>query len=391
MIRPKITAAVCIWIIFSFIGAAFGDAGQIKVKVTNPLNENRTSETISVNLKASPALSQFSTGSKPSVYSEHLKQFILCQTIDNDGDGKNDELIFQADFEPEQTQMFGITESNQTQDVNTAYRTNAMFVPQRKDDFAWENDRIAFRMYGQELQRTELTSSGIDVWVKKVKEPVMLDLYAKGHDYFHSDNPQAIDFFNIGPTLGCGGLGVWFDSKLYQSENYEQWKIIANGPIRSIFELTYKPWQFGDKKAGEIKKISLDLGSNFNRIESRFDADVNDVILAVGIVKCERSGKPTYAKDKSWMGYWENPDPNFGIVGCAVILPKNAARNESVDEKNNCLLLAKPNGLRSIVYYAGACWNKTPDFDSEEKWLSFVQKKARLIEKPLNIEVLGDK
>jgi unsaturated rhamnogalacturonyl hydrolase len=266
-----------------------------------------------------------------------------------------------------------------------------MFVPQRKDDFAWENDRIAFRMYGQELQRTELTSSGIDVWVKKVKEPVMLDLYAKGHDYFHSDNPQAIDFFNIGPTLGCGGLGVWFDSKLYQSENYEQWKIIANGPIRSIFELTYKPWQFGDKKAGEIKKISLDLGSNFNRIESRFDADVNDVILAVGIVKCERSGKPTYAKDKSWMGYWENPDPNFGIVGCAVILPKNAARNESVDEKNNCLLLAKPNGLRSIVYYAGACWNKTPDFDSEEKWLSFVQKKARLIEKPLNIEVLGDK
>lgn len=388
MIRAKIIAVMCIWIIFSFVTAAGSDTGQIKVKATNPLSESRVNETICVDLKASPDLSRFSTDHKPSVYSEYLKQFILCQTIDDDGDGKNDELIFQADFEPGQSQVFRITDSNRAEDVNAAYRTNAMFVPQRKDDFAWENDEIAFRMYGQELQRTELTSSGIDVWVKKVKYPVMLNLYAKGHDYLHSDNPEGIDFFNIGPTLGCGGLGVWFDGKLYRSENYEQWKIIANGPIRAIFELTYKPWQFGNKKVGEIKRISLDIGSNFNRIESRFDADVNDVTFAVGIVKCERGGHPTYAKDKSWLGYWQNPDPTFGAIGCAVILPTKTAGYESAEDNNNNLILIKPKDSRSIAYYAGAGWSKTPDFDNEEKWLSYVQKKARLIEKPLKIEVL---
>ena len=182
-------------------------------------------------------------------------------------------------------------------------------------------------------------------------------------------------------------MGVWSDGKLYRSENYDKWKIIANGPIRSIFELTYKPWQMGNKKAGETKRISLDLGSNLNRIESRFDADVNDVILAVGIVKCERSGKPTYAKDKNLMIYWQNPDPNFGIIGCAVILPKDAARNESVDESKNYLLLAKANKSNSITYYAGACWNKFSDFETEEKWQKFIEKKARLIETPLKIEV----
>ena len=45
------------------------------------------------------------------------------------------------------------------------------FMPQRKDDFAWENDRIAFRVYGPSLERTGEISSGIDVWCKRVRQP----------------------------------------------------------------------------------------------------------------------------------------------------------------------------------------------------------------------------
>jgi hypothetical protein len=40
------------------------------------------------------------------------------------------------------------------------------------------------------------------------------------------------------------------------------------------------------------------------------------------------------------------------------------------------------------VYYAGACWSKTPEFDSKDKWLKCVQKKVRLIENPLKVELL---
>jgi hypothetical protein len=386
----KITAAVCVWTLFSFIAVAGGETNRTKVKATNPLNESRANETICVDLKALPALLRYSGSRKPSVYNEHLKQFILCQTIDNNGDGKNDELIFQADFEPAQTQVFYITDSNHAQDVNAVYRTNAMFVPQRKDDFAWENDRIAFRMYGPELQRTELTSSGIDVWVKKVKYPVMEKLYSKGDDYYHRDNGEGFDFYTVGSSLGCGGLGAWQDNKIYRSENFVSWKIIANGPIRSIFELTYKPWQLGAKTSGEKKRISLDLGSNFNRIESYFDSDVNDVILAVGIVKSANGGHEVFGQDKTWLSYWHNPDPVNGSIGCAVILPKKAAKKASTTADNHNILLAKLNNSRSIVYYAGACWSKIPDFNSEKKWLSHVQKKALLIEKPLIIEVLSE-
>ncbi len=389
MARIKITWIVCICIVFSFI-AVGGDTSRIKVKAANPLNESRENETVSVSLKASPGLLQFSTGRKPSVYSEYLNKFILCQTIDNNGDAEYDELIFKADFEPGQTQVFYISDGNDSQDVNVVYRTNAMFVPQRKDDFAWENDKIAFRMYGPELQRTELTSSGIDVWVKSVKYPVMKKLYSKGHDYYHRDNGEGSDFYTVGESLGCGGLGAWRDNKLYRSENFVSWKVIANGPIRSVFELTYKPWQFGARQSGETKRISLDLGSNFNQIESRFDGDVNNAVPAVGIVQCAGGGNAVFGPNKTWLSYWQNADGGNGSIGCAVILPEEAARNECATADNHNILLAGLNDSRSVVYYAGACWSKTPDFDSEEKWLKCVQKKVRLIENPLKIEVLPE-
>ena len=389
MTSAKITLIGCMAAVMAFI-AGGGETDRIKVKAVNPLNEGRDNETVCIDLKASPALLQFSQGAKASVYSEHLKEFILCQSLDNDGDGKNDEVIFQADFEPVQTQEFYITDSNEKGDVNVACRTNAMFVPQRKDDFAWENDRIAFRVYGPELQRTELTSSGIDVWVKSVKYPVMEKLYSKGHDYYHSDNGEGSDFYTVGKSLGCGGLGAWHDNRLWRSENFVSWKIITNGPIRSVFELTYKPWQLGAKTSGEKKRISLDLGSNFNQIESFFDGDVNDTVPAVGVVESAGGGNAVFGPDKTWLGYWQNADGGNGSIGCAVILPKEAARNDSVTADNHNILLARLNGRGSVVYYAGACWNRSADFDSEEKWLKHIQKKARLIESPLKIEVLSE-
>lgn len=37
--------------------------------------------------------------------------------------------------------------------------------PERVDDIAWENDRIAFRTYGPALQATGEKAYGCDIWV----------------------------------------------------------------------------------------------------------------------------------------------------------------------------------------------------------------------------------
>ena len=47
------------------------------------------------------------------------------------------------------------------------------FVPEQLDDFAWENDRVAFRMYGSKMWMIskKRCGSGIDVWGKMVRYP----------------------------------------------------------------------------------------------------------------------------------------------------------------------------------------------------------------------------
>ena len=55
------------------------------------------------------------------------------------------------------------------------------FVPERKDDFAWENEYAAFRMYGPAL-RPENPSNGVDLWLKASPELVVDRFYYREHE-----------------------------------------------------------------------------------------------------------------------------------------------------------------------------------------------------------------
>ena len=46
-------------------------------------------------------------------------------------------------------------------------------VPERKDDFVWENDKVAYRVYGPALQAMGEITSGIDVWSKRVPDLIV--------------------------------------------------------------------------------------------------------------------------------------------------------------------------------------------------------------------------
>lgn len=358
-------------------------AAETKIFVTNLIDYGRDSAVVEVNLGDLPAFSS----TKPAVYNDKLKVFVPSQLFDKDQDGKNDTLFFLTDIKALQTKSFTVYEANAANKVEVYDRPAAYYVPQRKDDFAWENDKIAFRIYGQELQRTELTSSGIDVWVKKSTRPVMPILYKKGHGYYHSDNPYAIDFFNVGRTLGCGGIGVWSEGKLLMAENYDQHKILANGPIRVIFEVSYKPWDMGDgRKIREIKRITLDKGWNFSKIESRFEGDVKDVVFAPGIVKCIRGGRPTYGVVNEYLGYWQKPDKDFGSIGCGIILDKESVTYKAAEDSEHYLLLAKARN-NVVTYYAGACWNQSKEFRNEKDWNELIRKTSNIVNSPLKVEV----
>jgi len=93
----------------------------------------------------------------------------------------------------------------------------ARYIPERLDDFAWENDKIGHRTYGPALaaprppgtNKEVLVTSGLDIWCKRVSYPIVDRWYNKGHDHYHHDEGEGMDMYNVGTSRGCGGTGIW--------------------------------------------------------------------------------------------------------------------------------------------------------------------------------------
>ena len=144
-------------------------------------------------------------------------------------------------------------------------RATVRFAPDRADDILWENDRTAHRIYGPALEMREPpSSSGIDVWVKRVRWPFM-DRQLKTGTY-HNDQGEGMDCYNVGASRGDGGLGIWQDNKLWVSRNFKTYKIIKNGPDVASFQVDYAPWPVDvSRKVWETRTFTLPLGTNFTR------------------------------------------------------------------------------------------------------------------------------
>ncbi len=296
---------------------------------------------------------------------------VLSQWLDTNADGQPDELIFQTDLGAAAKVTFEIRQL--TREVPTAeqFKTYGRFVRERLDDFSWENDLIAGRVYGPALEKAEgqaLVSSGIDAWVKKASPLVINDWFMTG-DY-HADHGQGGDFYSVGRTLGCGGLGVWANGKLQTSRNFAQSRVLATGPIRLVFELDYEGWFAGGRRVTETKHIELDAGSSFNRIESRFTGLGQQARVALGIAKHE-GAQVGYDAASAWLRTWE-PLGDNGNLGCAVMLPAGTA-SEQAEEESNYLLVTDAPKDGVLHFRAGWAWDKRGIITSAATWDQHLQ------------------
>ncbi len=243
------------------------------------------------------------------------------------------------------------------------------FMPPRLDDFAWENDRIAFRAYGPALERAGEISSGIDVWVKRTRRPIIEKWYYLA-DY-HEDHGEGLDMYKVGPTRGCGGTGIWRVGKLYAAKNFVQWHILECGPRRVAFELNYAPYDAGGIAVRETRRISLETGSNLNRIECLFDWDgaPEELPVMVGIARREGGGSVEVGTDGSWMTYWEPEQAPNGNIGCGVVMTSAA---KPLETKDQIFLQTRVKRGLPFVYYAGAGWTRSGDFPDKDSWVKYV-------------------
>ena len=393
--------------------AVLENAKSIQVKVTNPANFRRDSETV--------IISQNTLGLKPSVVMDGVSSRIIdsqqceCSPDDLDSSIYKGKLLFQVDLAPGETRTFYILDAAAFAAVTTPIvKTFARYVPERFDDFAWESDRIAHRTYGLALIPAEHTiSSGPDVWIKKNRELTVDVMYRTKH--YHEDNGEFMDDYRVGKSRGCGGLGIWDGKKLSTSSNYRNWKLITTGPIRSEFELTFDAWDVGNgRMVSETKRYSIDAGSWFTKAQSTFTSDdKSPLTLGVGLAEraCPADREEFIAQDQSegWLTYWQPEDKPKGTTGVAILLPKDSVREFTNDNPampdsvkhaavpqpthegypaiRNLLAITQAEVGKPFEYYFGACWDRSGDFTNHEQWEAYVKRFAACRDQPLQVTV----
>jgi hypothetical protein len=375
----------CLALIAALPALISAQTGQLAVKAVNRLQIARPGQTITLSSRELAAL-----GAKDLAtvrVQDAAGKELLCQAVDSDGDYTPDEVIFQADFAPGETKSFTASVGNKWVYTKDQFRAYGRFARERFDDFAWENDRIAHRMYGKALEtwvREPLTSSTVDIWSKRAARPVINDWYMV--DNYHTDTGEGADFYSAGPSRGCGGNGLWAEEKLWVSKNFVNSRVLANGPIRVMFELTYEPFEVNGIKVAEVKRISLDAGRNLDHFQSFYKPQGGGpLVTGIGLKKVAGERKEISA-ERGWLAKWEQMDKNAGSQGLAVIVnPKTFDRQ--VEDRLNLLMLSKVGADNVASYWAGFCWDKGGQFADFEAWRAYVDRFAQALGSPIEVSI----
>lgn len=360
-------------------------AQALEVVVRNPLDLARPGETVELLAAAIARLAAARDLARVHVADEAGRE-LLAQSLDEDGDGQPDRLIFQADFAPRAARTFLLSLGEKRSLRREDFRAYGRFVRERHDDFAWENDRVAHRMYGAALETwaaEPLTSSAVDIWLKRTRRLVIDDWYMV--DDYHRDTGEGADLYSAGRTRGCGGSGLWRDGRLAVSKNFRASRVLANGPLRVEFELDYPAWDAPEVRS-ETKRVTLDAGRNLSRFESRYDLTGDGgIIFAVG-VKQQAGASLRVERGRGWLRTWEPAKDGAGHYGCGIVLDPQAIVDVT-EADGNQLVVARAPGDGPAIYYAGFGWDRSGDFAGVEQWDRALDEWAQRWRAPLRVEV----
>ena len=291
----------------------------------------------------------------------------------------NGNLLIQEDFNTKETKKI---EFYQTPSKSFTPKVYGRFVPERLGDFAWENDKIAFRMYGKELEKVpEQNGWGMDAWAKRSNRMVINEWYKLNN--YHQDNGDGLDFFQVGNTLGAGDILPFINENFVYLGNYTSYKIIEEGPLRFTFELSYSEVKKDGYKIMAVKRLSLDAGSQLNKsvVTYQFSGRKTLPVFA-GIVHWNGKGEKTLDQDNHLAVYWPENSKN-GIVGTAILFLNTDY--PIVDKQKHLGSEINLKNKQPVVFYAGAVWNQSGEITSQKDWQKYLQEFSLKLKYPIQI------
>ncbi|MCL6266284.1 DUF4861 family protein [Flagellimonas myxillae] len=322
------------------------------------------------------------------------QEVMVSQGVDTDKDQYADVLLFQPKMEPNSERKFELIQIHHSDRPRAKAFCYSRFVPERMDDYTWENNRVAFRVFGPTAQKMAeegiaggTLTSGVDAWLKRVEYPIINKWYNKELNTdgsYHEDDGEGLDNFHVGASRGVGGLAIKKDTTYHSSKNFKQWRTITTGPIRTSFHIEIGDWDSNGNGIKESKTISLDRGSNLSRYEVFLQGTET---ISAGLSLHENDGAVSVNKKEGWLSYWQpHADSELGmgiVVSPDIFSGHEKYVRDHADLNNVFAHLDVKDG--KVIYYAGFGWKKSGQFSSQEEWEHYLSDFGLKISNPLKV------
>ena len=383
-----------------------GCRNGLSVTVTNPIDIDRHPEM--VELCHDDVVTSLGLGNDDTFVIKDRQGRKVPYQVTSDG-----KVIFQVVMEAGEESAYRIMKGKPEEAESIVFGKH---YPDKDDDFAWENDKVGFRMYGHKLD----VASGYDIFCKRgTEQPVLEKFYANevyGSDAwkryyeleaispeaafrfkmdtlsFHVDRGYGMDVYAVGPTLGAGIAALMEDDVIAYPYCYETYEILDQGPLRFKARFTFRPIASGnDTEVLETRTITLDAGSYLNHTQVSFANISKAKDIVAGIILREDGGEAFADAEKGYISYpapTQNHDTtkvvDNGTIYVGHVYP--APVKEAKTSHGHIMTVSGYDQGDEFEYYWGAGWNHA-DILSHEQWNEYLETYAMMVRNPLSITV----
>lgn len=392
-------------------------ADKVTLTVQNSLSNDRIFEVVEVDAqKVKQKL-----GTESFIVTDADGKEITSQ-ITNDG-----KLIFQVSVGAKSKSVYYAVRGTPKE---YAKQTKGRLFPERGTEFGWENDRVAYRIFGggaavgYDIFNKSSSDLMLDYWyaseenkemrnvVKQLKDRGYSDLADDVYNVFcyHIDHGKGMDCYTVGPTLGAGADALLnADGSLCMPKCYQKYEILDNGPLRFSAKLTYPEIEYEGKKIVETRVITLDAGSHFNKVSISYEGLASAPQIASGVVVHKQN--PTayvLSKENGYIGYEDLGDVGtysyipsryhdelsrqMGKIYLGTIYPTKLTKTEFQARENGAAVghvLGIAPFVQGYTYYFGTGWSKNPNtnFNSLTDWEAYLSKTAKRVKTPQKVSI----
>lgn len=409
-------AIIAVAVMMTVAGVQAADK-KVTLTVSNSLTSARAGEMVEVQMSAI----QKKLGDVKSVVVKDANGGEVASQVTSDG-----LLIFQASVAGKGKSMYYVEAG--TPSAYEKKATGRLFT-ERGDEFGWENDKVAYRVYGHggavgyDLFNKSTSELMLDYWYASEQNQEMRSVSKQLHDRgyhdladqvynaycYHIDHGKGMDCYTVGPTLGGGANAlVNEDGSLCLPKCYQKYEILDNGPLRFKVKMTYPEIEYKGKKVVETRVITLDAGSNFCEVSVSYAGLDAAAQVASGVV-VHKSNPTAYvlSKEGGYVGYEDLGDASVynakykdelakqmgkiyvGTVYSAPLASVSYQQRENGIATGHVLGTGTVSATGSYTYFFGTGWSKNPNagLASLTDWEEMLAKKANEVKKPLKVSV----